>query len=253
MSGPYDRPDDPDEVTLWAGRLRSWPANPPAEADDADVDDATVRSGDDEPDDATVIARRETPVDEPDDATVVAHRAVPAAELDDDTVRRPPADEPTRRRGDVAPPPLDDDTEPGSRTRRPPALVEPDDDTRPRTAPGDTEDTRAGSRRARRAASAAPSSGGAERATIAHDPSVPGAQREAHVPTALQRESYAPRADAPVRVERSVRPAPSEPRRDAALVRPRATRGSAWRALLIGAAVVLLLAAAAGAAVLLLG
>ncbi|KEP75802.1 hypothetical protein HR12_22825 [Microbacterium sp. SUBG005] len=92
-----------------------------------------------------------------------------------------------------------------------------------------------------------------QRATVAREPSVPGALREARVPTALQRESYDPRVDAPIRVERPVRPAPSEPRRDAALVRPRARRGSAWRALLIGAAVVLLLAAAAGAAVLFLG
>ncbi|SDO44644.1 hypothetical protein SAMN04487848_0935 [Microbacterium sp. ru370.1] len=269
MSGPDDRPDDPDEVTLWAGRLRAWPANPPADADEADVDDSAVRSGDDEPDDATaiahpatpvdepddatVIARRAAPADEPDDATVVAHRAVPAAELDDDTVRRAPADEPTRRRGEVATPPIDDDTEPGSRTRRPSALVEPDDSTRPRTAPGDTDDTRAGSRRARRAASGEASSGGEEPATVALGPAVPGALREARVPSALQRESYDPRVDAPIRVERSVRPTLSAPRRDAALVRPRATRGSAWRALLIGAAVVLLLAAAAGAAVLLPG
>ena len=51
MSGPYDRPDDPEDVTLWAGRLRPWPASP-----------VSSPAGDDEePDgdaDATVIARR---------------------------------------------------------------------------------------------------------------------------------------------------------------------------------------------------
>jgi len=51
VSGPYDRADDPEDVTLWAGRLRPWPVSP-----------APSPTGDDEgPDgdgDATVIARR---------------------------------------------------------------------------------------------------------------------------------------------------------------------------------------------------
>ncbi len=102
---PFRPPDDPDEVTLWAGRLRAWPANPPAPADDDatastvadDLDDATVRSDAREPDDATVIARRADAVgprrrsevrradavEEPDDATVIARRAKADEEPDD--------------------------------------------------------------------------------------------------------------------------------------------------------------------------
>ncbi|KEP73591.1 hypothetical protein HR12_04510, partial [Microbacterium sp. SUBG005] len=105
--------------------------------------DATVvargRGNADEPDDATVVAHRAAPVDEPDDATVVAHRAVPAPELDDDTVHRVPANEQARRRGEAAPSPVDDDTERGSRTRRPSVLAEPDDSARRRIAPDDTK------------------------------------------------------------------------------------------------------------------
>ncbi len=91
MSGPYDRPDDPDEVTLWAGRLRSWPTPAPAEDDElADEtvlsrrdtpDDDTVRSAADVPEDETFVSRR-TPgeessasrVDLADEATVVSRR-----------------------------------------------------------------------------------------------------------------------------------------------------------------------------------
>lgn len=98
MSGPYDRPDDPDEVTLWAGRLRSWPTPAPAEDDElADEtvlsrrdtpDDDTVLSAADAPEDETFVSRR-TPVEEssasrvelPDDATVVSRREAPVEEL----------------------------------------------------------------------------------------------------------------------------------------------------------------------------
>lgn len=51
MSGPYDRADDPEDVTLWAGRLRPWPVSP----------DPSPTGDDEGPDgdgDATVIARR---------------------------------------------------------------------------------------------------------------------------------------------------------------------------------------------------
>ncbi|MDU0344786.1 hypothetical protein RWH44_03610 [Microbacterium sp. KSW2-29] len=110
MSGPFDRPDDPDEVTLWAGRLRAWPANPPAPADDDatastvadDLDDATVRSDAREPDDATVIARRADAVEEPDDATVIVRR-VDAVEAPDDRTM-------TARGADLEAPPPDDAT-----------------------------------------------------------------------------------------------------------------------------------------------
>lgn len=287
MSGPFDRADDPDEVTLWAGRLRPWPANPPAAADggspaaaDADdpddatvrshaedLDDATVRSDVREPDDATVIARRADAVAEPDDETVIARRvdtaadaddrtvvarpAAPEAELDDATVRRAPVQERTARSPELLPV---DDTEPGLRARRSsaPAVDEsPDDSTRPRRAPDGVGDTQAGARRARRADAADASA--SRRSADAGPQAVDGAVREARVPAALGREIYDPRVDAPIRVARSVPPARSGLRDDPALVRPRPARRGAWRALLIGTAVVLLLAAGAAAAVLLLG
>ncbi|MCJ1706328.1 hypothetical protein [Microbacterium sp. VKM Ac-2923] len=40
MSGPHGGADDPDDVTLWAGRLRPWPVSPVVDG----VDDETVRS-----------------------------------------------------------------------------------------------------------------------------------------------------------------------------------------------------------------
>lgn len=277
MSGPFDRPDDPDEVTLWAGRLRAWPANPPAPDDDDppasaeadDLDDATVRSDAREPDDATVIARRAEAVEEPDDATLIARRADPVEEpddatviarpasVDDETVRRVPLDDETERRvlvddrtsvrAEALPA---DDTAPGRRATRSPAPAigeSTDDSTQPRRSPRGADDTHAGSRRARRAEAATDAS------PSRRSPDTGAAVREARVPAAHQREAYDPRVDAPIRVERSVAPARPEPGRDPALVRPRTARGGAWRALLIGAAVVLLLAAAAAAAVLLLG
>ncbi|PNW09863.1 hypothetical protein C1632_05550 [Microbacterium testaceum] len=110
MSGPYDRADDPEEVTLWAGRLRAWPT-PPAAGDDEIVDetilsrreapeDETARGAADVPADETVISRRSAPDDDtvrsrtdvPVDETVISRRSAP----DDDTVRSRtdvPADE----------------------------------------------------------------------------------------------------------------------------------------------------------------
>lgn len=79
MSGPYDRPDDPDEVTLWSGRLRPWPAAPVPEGD---VDDETVRSGGTDLDDDTVVSGRLA-----HDDTVRSARP----EVDDDTLRSAPA------------------------------------------------------------------------------------------------------------------------------------------------------------------
>lgn len=104
MSGPYDVPDDPEDVTLWAGRLRPWPALQSPSDDTADaVDeetavsvrstgiDDTVRVAREEPSDDTVrvaprepsddtvrVVRAESPVE-----TVVPGREEPA----DDTVR----------------------------------------------------------------------------------------------------------------------------------------------------------------------
>ncbi|MBD8478137.1 hypothetical protein [Microbacterium sp. CFBP 8794] len=79
MSGPYDRPDDPDEVTLWSGRLRPWPAAPVPEGD---LDDETVRSGGTDLDDDTVVSGRLA-----HDDTVRSARP----EVDDDTLRSAPA------------------------------------------------------------------------------------------------------------------------------------------------------------------
>lgn len=79
MNGPYDRPDDPDEVTLWSGRLRPWPAAPVPEGD---VDDETVRSGGTDLDDDTVVSGRLA-----HDDTVRSARP----EVDDDTLRSAPA------------------------------------------------------------------------------------------------------------------------------------------------------------------
>ncbi|OZD31208.1 hypothetical protein CH252_39725 [Rhodococcus sp. 06-1477-1B] len=130
MSGPDDRADDPDEVTLWAGRLRSWPVPPVVEDDVADdtilsrreaPEDETFRSRDAAPDDATVISQREAPADAtvvsqreapedetirsrnvaPDDETVISQREEP----DDATVISPPAPPATL----VAHDPLDDE------------------------------------------------------------------------------------------------------------------------------------------------
>ena len=106
MSGPYDRPDDPDEVTLWAGRLRSWPTPAPAEDDElADEtvlsrrdtpDDDTVRSAADVPEDETFVSRR-TPgeessasrVDLADEATVVLRREATVEESSASRVELP--------------------------------------------------------------------------------------------------------------------------------------------------------------------
>ena len=85
MSGPADRSDDPDEVTIWAGRLRSWPANPPAEVDAVPVEES--------PDDDTVLVAPEAPDDETalssqhgaEDDTVLSTGAFAA----DDTVLAP--------------------------------------------------------------------------------------------------------------------------------------------------------------------
>ena len=129
MSGPYDRSNDPDEVTLWAGRLRSWPTPPPAEDDEvADEtvlsrrdtpDDDTVRSAADVPEDETFVSRR-TPGEEPsasrvelpDEATVVSRREAqvgapsssPVELPDDETIvsrAELPADETSRSRMDL--------------------------------------------------------------------------------------------------------------------------------------------------------
>lgn len=168
MSGPYDHPDDPDEVTLWAGRLRSWPTPPPVEEDDEVADETVLSRRDSEdhdtdlsaPDlleDETFVSRR-TPVQDPsgssvelpDDETVVSRAELPAEETprgrvdlpDDATVvsRREAPDDATRaspQNGPVLPGlagPADDEvgaTAPRRASTRPPIeAAVPDDATR---------------------------------------------------------------------------------------------------------------------------
>lgn len=110
MSGPYDRPDDPDEVTLWAGRLRSWPTPPPAEDDE--LADETVLSRRDTPDDDTVLSA----ADAPEDETYVSRRtpgeesSASRGELADEVTvvsrREAPVEEPSASRVELA----DDET-----------------------------------------------------------------------------------------------------------------------------------------------
>lgn len=280
MSGPHDRPDDPDEVTLWAGRLRAWPT-PPANDDAAavEVDDDTVRvhpaGPHAEPDADTVLSRRaraadDTVVSTTDDdgiGTTAPRRAArpsaAAPDLDDETIRRPataavpdlddatlrraPAevegldDETIRRPAPAAAPDLDDAT----RRRSGPEPAGIDEDTRPRAAParGD-DDTAAGSRRSRREAAARPAPSEA--------PLPPVVSREARVPAALRSDVYAPRTDGPVRVERAL-PVPRASATDAAVVRPRSERRGAGRVVVLAVVVVVIVAVAVVGAVVLLG
>ncbi|REC99875.1 hypothetical protein DEU35_0851 [Microbacterium sp. AG157] len=315
MSGPYDRADDPEEVTLWAGRLRAWPT-PPAAGDDEIVDetilsrreapeDETARGAADVPADETVISRRsapdddtvrsrtDVPVDEtvisrrsaPDDDTVRSHVAAPDDAIvissdgapDDATIVSQPApraapeaigsvdDEvgTTAPRGVAASLPVASPAAPApgldEATRRPPhagagaadlddvtrrrSSAEPgiDGATRARAVPQVDDDTASGSRRRRR-----------EAASAASDPLVEGAVRDARVPAALARQSYGPRREGPVRVERA--PAVRVPSSgDAATVRPRARAGAARVVVLASVIVVVLVASVIGAALLLTG
>ncbi|WJS91414.1 hypothetical protein [Microbacterium testaceum] len=315
MSGPYDRADDPEEVTLWAGRLRAWPT-PPAAGDDEIVDetilsrreapeDETARAAADVPADETVISRRSAPDDDtvrsrtdvpadetvisrrsaPDDDTIRSHVAAPDDAIvissdgapDDATIVSQPApraapeaigsvdDEvgTTAPRGAAASLPVASPAAPApgldEATRRPPhggagaadlddvtrrrSSAEPgiDGATRARAVPQVDDDTASGSRRRRR-----------EAASAASDPLVEGAVRDARVPAALARQSYGPRREGPVRVERA--PAVRVPSSgDAAAVRPRARGGAARVVVLASVIVVVLVASVIGAALLLTG
>jgi hypothetical protein len=290
VSGPYDKPDDPDDVTLWAGRLRSWPT-PPAE-----VEDDTVRSPRAGADDDTVLVRR-TPVADP---------------IEDDTVRS------ARRRGDAAPAadPVDEDTAVSAARARvaPPSAAPSSDEAaasapvtggdgaagdtatvrrHPRVDPHDTGDTRTVPRRpaaevddtgdtatARRrhrgvssiAATADDTTAGSRRS--AADPAPSGratvggvipeyaaprsetpseATRESRSPDAGATETYAPRPDGVVRVARTPPPSRHPELPDAAAVRPRSGRGHGRRLLVAGIVIVVLVAAAVVALVLLIG
>ncbi|WP_022878285.1 hypothetical protein [Microbacterium sp. B19] len=235
MSGPYDVPDDPDDVTLWAGRLRAWPTPPTAapETGDDEVDedtaisvrpvaDDTVRVRRQAPSDDTVRVDRPAPVPAPADDTVRVDRPAPVPVPADDTVR---VDRPS--------PPIDETTAPG---RRRGADVAP--------AETSTADTEAGTRRARRSpevpTTELPSGDPAPR------------PREARVP-AGDHELYRPRVDEAVRVTRAAPPARPDDAPDAAEVLPRTPRRTRTRAIVLAATVVVLVAAAAIALFLLMG
>ncbi len=269
MSGPYDVPDEPDDVTLWAGRLRAWPT-PPTGATDA---------ADDEIDDDTAVSPRQVAADTVrverpvlSDETVRGERPVLSDQtvrverpvLSDQTVR---VERPSPRAAPAHRPSTPPDGEPADETisverRRPRPSVDvpvPDDTTAPARARGvgtldespadapdetPTSDTAAGTRRARSRVSvstAAPPSG---------DP-VP-TPREARLPVA-DHELYRPRADEAVRVARTAAPARSSDAPDAAEVLPRSSRRARKRGLVLAVTVVVLVAAAAIGLFLLMG
>jgi len=264
VSGPFDVPDDPDDVTLWAGRLRAWPT-PPADSTDTadahDVDDDTAISARNAPADDTIRVARDAPADDTirvprpavDEPVREPHeQPVPAAPevVDDETVRVAPRPSP---RGPVESGIVDETTIPGRRRGSAPAEAAPDDEASPApdaeasTNPDDeasTGDTAAGTRRAR------------SRPRV-DEPEIPSGDpvptpRGARIPTA-DHELYRPRADGAIRVTRTAVPARSTDAPDAAEVRPRDVRRTRGRGALLVAAAVLVLAVAAVAVFLLMG
>ncbi|MEV8241573.1 hypothetical protein AB0O90_15130 [Microbacterium testaceum] len=241
MSGPYDKADDPDEVTLWAGRLRSWPTSPVDSEEDgtSEEDDA----------DETVVSRRRRSGGADDDTLIARRRG------HDDTVR---ADHDPRSEGTPPVAEVIDDTAPGSRavveeTVRSERGSSADDDTapRPRASVAETvrsprpvqgdDDTAPGARGSREAL---PSRAAPSRPLAAAVDEAQTAPRPARVPDPDTAETYRPRIDDAVRVPRSA-PAPrGGPERDPALVRARSSRRGALAPLVIGGATVAVIAGA---------
>ncbi len=204
MTGPDER-DDVDDVTLWAGRLRPWPAAPVSDGADSsdEVDDETVLS----PrtvDDATVLSPS-TVDDETvrstgvlDDETVVSRST-----LDDTTLHSP-----VRPAGTTAPTAgddggredrelesgldggeFDDDTAVGACASARGAVPPVDDDTAPRAGAAEPPASRSALRR------------------DAEDPIVgDAARRQARRPGVDDLRRYTPRADDAVRVPRAEKP-----------------------------------------------
>ena len=260
MSGPYDKPDDPEDVTLWAGRLRPWPASTaPATADDGDDLDvnedttliarrgtarrAEVANGEAVADDTVIVPRDRAGGAEPDDTVIVSR------ESQDDTVlvrrgvttKRPGADEvedtapadPARRAGTVpALQAAEEDTAPTTTSRRASSLAEP----LPATAPG-----------RRRASGAHPDLGAGTDVRPEEEPPA----RIARVPGTEAPETYGPRGDDAVRVHRTVPASRVHPGRDASLVRSKTPRRGVVGPLVIGGTTVIVLAGALAAFVLL--
>jgi hypothetical protein len=233
--------DDPDDVTLWAGRLRPWPAPEqaqPEEADDAtrlvrrrgaaqplsseNASPAASEDQDEGADDATRIVRRQHPDarSEVDDATALAGRRRPAA---------------------VAQPDVADDVDDATALagRRGPVAAAPAAPAEPIAPPEPAEETelRPTTRREAFPRIAAP----------AHT------ERSARVPTGEAREIYKPRAPEPVvAVRRAPAPAvPSTPEYPDTAATDRRTRRRRLRMLIAGGIVVLAVVLAAAAVVVL--
>lgn len=272
----HDDIDDPEDVTLWAGRLRPWPAAPvdppatvsraePIPAEGAEADDQTIRSPRSVPAPDAISSPRAPLGDE----TIPSTRAA-------DAVAGPgPERVATEPAGGV-----DDDTAP-ARPRIPPATID-DTDAVEVTAPArsraalaasatvgdsrddDTDDSTAARPRAgagRSSVGGADASGmvpadpppgrAAMRRAAAAPVDTDAARRAARVPDPQGRERYEPRPDDVVRVTRRETPSRSEGAPDAALVRPRAPRRGVGRTVL-GAVTIVVLLVAAGAALVLL-
>ncbi|BAJ73925.1 hypothetical protein MTES_0961 [Microbacterium testaceum StLB037] len=288
MSGPYDKPDDPEDVTLWAGRLRPWPASvTPATADDGA--DPAVNE------DETLIARRGTArrAEVANEEAVADDTAIVARESQDHTVlvRRgattngPEADEvgdtapaePARRAGTV--PDMraaDDDTAPGRRgpndetVRSPRARERAEDvsaDRTPRTrgpegGPEPTlDDTTTAARRTSGLAEPLPATAPGRRraggvlpdlgAGVDVPPREEPRVRTARVPGAEVREAYGPRGDDAIRVRRNEPVPRADSALDTASVRPKKPHRGVAGPLIIGGTTVVVLAGALAAFVLL--
>lgn len=286
MSGPYDVPDDPEDVTLWAGRLRPWPVPKSPAADDgvdedtavavrsAGIDD-TVRVVREEPSDATVRSVR----DEPSDDTVRVSRDASPVDPDGDAaaesvVRDEPHDETIRvvrapLSPDAAIPTVDETTAPGRRRapvradgvgpRGEPAAAPapaPTAEPAPASAPAPVsepdpavEGPTGDTAAGTRRARARPRV--ATESLPSADPVSP--PREARVPSDVAHELYRPRADEAVRVARSAPPTRADDAPDAADVRPRGARRGRGRGVVLLAVVVVVVVGAAVGLFLLMG
>ncbi|WP_295790319.1 hypothetical protein [uncultured Microbacterium sp.] len=176
MSGPDDRADDADEVTLWAGRLRAWPTPQPS---GDEPDDDTVLSVPESAVDDTLMSRpADLVTDEATDAETTAPRGAAPSAPDAERLGAPGTDEATRPRRPIA--------------------------------SGDDADTEAGSRRSRRQAAQPEPAAPTSPTDAARQPRIPAAlARETYAPRRDRAVRVARSPMAPVRFERdasAVRP-----------------------------------------------